>query len=364
MSVQSSNASKLSSLQGRASELLALARDPSPAARTALVSGLYDLSHKSPDVSAGERDSAVDLVLEIAKSAAASVRQQLAEQLANDPEAPKALVLALAHDEISVAFPLLIESSVLDDADLLEILRTSPPEYQLATLQRQSVSPAVAEAVVATRDLVGMQWLVENPGASIPASAMAEIVTASRAEPKLQTTLIDRPDLPADLAAKMCDFVSDDLRKKLVDQHHVKPPAPGKARAAAPSDPAGDAQRAMQKIPVGQITSELLLKTIRAEKTAEFEALLARFSGISLDAVRHILESTTGDALAVLLKARGVDKSAFSTIFVLNRKVRDASTANSKALWRVNDTFDKLSVEDAKQRLAALQQAHPQDPES
>lgn len=116
----------LASLQKRAQDLLALARDPSEQARAMLASSLYDLSHASADLPEGDRALATDVILEIIKRAATSVRQQLAGRLARDPQAPKVLVMTLARDEISVAFPVLTESQVLDESDLLNILSASP----------------------------------------------------------------------------------------------------------------------------------------------------------------------------------------------------------------------------------------------
>ncbi len=365
----SSSPPTLASLQKRAKDLLTLARNPSTEARATLASGLYDLSRASADLPSEERTLAADIVLEIFKSAAPSVRRQLSERVALDPQAPKSLILALAHDEIAIAFPVLIESPVLDEADLLDVLRTSPPEHRLGLLQRETLSEAVAAAVVDARDPQTMRWLIENLGAKIPLPAMETLVEASRAETGLQQPLVNRSDLPPALAAKMYAFVPDDLRHQLVAQHKLKPsaqalgavaPAPGKT-----SSPAADARAlavAQELRRTGALTIDLLVKTIRAGKIIEFEAMLARFSHISLAASRQILSSPTGEALAVVLKAQGVAKGTFATIFILTRKAREPGTDLSTALARASDAFDRLTSDEAKKRFAALRDAQPEDP--
>ena len=60
-----SEAATLASLQQRAKDLRALAHDPSDAARTQLVSGLYELSRQSRDMPGGDRALAAQLVIEI-----------------------------------------------------------------------------------------------------------------------------------------------------------------------------------------------------------------------------------------------------------------------------------------------------------
>jgi uncharacterized protein (DUF2336 family) len=275
----------LASLQKRAKELLELARDPSESARAALVSGLYDMSVASANVPTEDRTLAADIVLEIIKGAATTIRHRLAERLARDPKAPKALVLALARDEITVAFPVLIESPLLDEADLLEILRDSPPEHRLGTLQREQLSETVANAVVETRDPQVMRWLVENPGAKISPTTMETLVEAARAETSLQQSLVYRSDLPPTLASKMQSYLPDELRQELVARQKAKPPASAPAATPIAASPVDD-KRALALArglrDKGDLTIDLLVKTIRAGKSLEFEALFACFNRISL----------------------------------------------------------------------------------
>ncbi len=339
-----SETATLASLQSQAKTLRSLARDPSDSARAKLASGLYDLSHESADLPAGDRALAVQIVVELISRAATGVRRQLAERLARDPNAPKPLVLALARDEISIAFPVLLESTVLDDSDLIDILRASPLEYRLGVLQRESVGEKIAEIVVEEGDPHVMRWLVENPLATIPRGALETLVEASRSEPEMQKPLIDRSDLPADLAARMYAFVPDELRQRIIDRQRTLAQARDLREA-------------------GALTADLLLKTVRAGKMQEFASLFARFGRISLAAARHILASPTGEGLAVALRAQGVDKATFAAIFILIRKARDPGSELSAALARATDAFDGLSMQEASKRLAALQAAHPEDSE-
>jgi len=244
-------------------------------------------------------------------------------------------------------------------------LKKSPPEHRLGMLQRESLSEAVAAAVVEARDPQAMRWLVENPGAKIPPRLLETLVEIARAEPGLQRPLINRADLPAELAAKMSEFVAEDLRPLLAARNKLAGQAPGAAQASAPSSPAADERAlavAREVRERGALNIDLLVKTVRAGKLVEFEALLAQLSHISLAAARQILASPTGEALAVALKAQGVAKGTFATIFILTRKARDPGTGLTTALGRATDAFDRLTTEDAKKRFAALQAAHPEDP--
>lgn len=368
MAARSAQTATFASVQKNAKDLLALARDPSPTARTELVSGLYDLSHQSADLPAGERAMAVDVVLEIIKRAPTGVRQQVSERLARDPQAPKVLVLALARDEdVSVAYPVLIESPVLEESDLVDLVRQSPPEHRCGALQRESLSESVAAVAVETGDLQVMRWLVENPGANISRRDMEVIVKAASVEPELQKPLVHRSDLPDDLASKIESFLPDELRRQIANRNRFEAAA-SELELAPQSEPASPeaVDRALalglQLREAGTLTIELLQQTIRVGKIVEFEAFFARYVRISLAAARQILESPTGESMAVALKAPGVNKGIFSKLFMANRQARDANTDVSAALARASESFDRLKNADAAKGLAALRKAHPEEP--
>jgi len=185
------------------------------------------------------------------------------------------------------------------------------------------------------------------------------------AEPELQKPLVGRSDLPTDLATKMQEFVPEDLRQQLVDQHHAalaRDSKSGGGTAASGHSPEWALSLALEMRAAGALTIEFLLKTLRDGKVGHFDELFARYSRISSAAAHQILNSPTGEALAVALKAQGVDKSTFATLLLLSRKARDPASMSSSTLTRATETFEKLKVEEAKKRLAALQAAYPEDP--
>jgi uncharacterized protein (DUF2336 family) len=360
MSVRSAASPASPSLQRRAADLMALARDPSVSARKALVAELYRLCGSSAELTNDERDLAVNLVLEIIKGAETGVRQRLAEQVAGDPQAPRSLVLALAWDEIAVAFAILIESEVLTEADLIKIIEERPLEYRLGAAQREVITEPVSTAFVASGDPQVMRWLVENPGARISREAMEVIVNTSCGETSLQRTLVARADLPPDLAGRMLPWVSDDLRQRIIAAGLVAAMVPDLGPDATGAAEARALAVALALRAAGKLTADLLGRTLRAGKAMEFDALLARFCRVSITAARQMQASPTGEALAVALKAQGVDKGGFATLFMLCRKARDPGAAAPSVLARAVTVFDGLTADDAAKRLATLQATCPE----
>ena len=68
-----------------------------------------------------------------------SVRLALSERLAAEDSAPKDLIQILANAEIEVAYPILKDSSVLQDIDLIEIIQHRTMNHQLAVAMRDSL---------------------------------------------------------------------------------------------------------------------------------------------------------------------------------------------------------------------------------
>jgi uncharacterized protein (DUF2336 family) len=341
-------------------ELMSLARDRSAPGRMAFVFDLYDLCADGAELADKERALAVDILVDVVHRAPVSVRQPLAERLASDPRAPHPVVVTLARDEISVAFPVLTESPVLVDDDLIDILRDRPLEHQLGTLQRETLSERVSSAFVEGRNTRLMRWLLENPGAVIPPSAMTVIAQAAQAEPELQRPLVNRPDLPRDLAAMVCAWLPDELRDQLVSKFDLDATPSAKREPSRPA--AAAANRRAARHGAGDIGIADLVNALRTAELGAVEGIFARFCGISQASARRILSHPDGPGLAFSLKASKVDKSTFATIYMLLQKERHPSRiVPPTALARATAAFHGLPFDVAIERLAALRDADPED---
>ena len=100
-----------------------LLADPSPQTRAEMAAKVA-ASLESVRLTDGERKLAEGIVRVMARDAAERVRQALAENLKSSQSLPRDVALTLARDVEAVALPVLGASSVLTDADLIELVRT------------------------------------------------------------------------------------------------------------------------------------------------------------------------------------------------------------------------------------------------
>jgi uncharacterized protein (DUF2336 family) len=340
----------------RIRELVALARDSAPAARARLVDGIGDLMFDEVEpASAREKDLATDILRFLVREAEAAVRRALADRLAREPKAPRDLIVALAHDDIAIARPVLLESPLLADADLIEIIHQRTLQHQLAITLRQQVSETVSAALVSTGNSEVMRSLVDNPKARIARRTYEILVEHSRAVESLQAPLVRRKDLDSDLAARMYGWVSAALRKQIVLNFDVDSKLLDEALADSMRTVMDEHKQPEGTAPVPHGDDpRVLLQLLRAGEIAMFEVLLARKTGLRLQVARRAFYEPGGRPLAIACKAIGVEKAHFAAIFLLARQARPGDKiVDPGELNTILAYYDGLAVETAKRTIEA-----------
>lgn len=340
--------------------LLALARQKSKAGRATLFSTVKDLFFQSEgELSDRERALMGDILRKLVHDVEREVRRDLSERIADRIDAPHDLVVELANDEIEIAYPVLMKSKVLQDVDLVEIIRHRTQAYQVAISVRQEVSEDVSQALVDTGDTDVITSLLKNDDAAISRSLMEHLVAESKRVDTFQNPLVNRGDLPPDLARKMYWWVSAALRKHIVENHDVDATAIDDAiedtvretldreshEAARPSEAETFAQQMADR---GRITEDFLLQTLRQGEVSLFEACFARLTDLRLTLARRLLYEPGGEGLSMACKAVGLKRGTFATIFQLTREGRASKQPfdpNEGA--RVGDFYDRLDQDHA-----------------
>ena len=313
------------------SRLLDLATDKSRSGRSALVTAIKDL-YTDQDRRLTQQDRAMmaDIMHKLVHSVEVSVRQNLAEQIAGQADAPKDLVLALANDEFSVAQTVLLQSGVLKDAELLDIIRYRTMEHRVAVAMRNHVSPQISDALVETGEEKVVSSLLSNNGARISEKTVGRLVRDARKIESYQEPLARRPDLSADLVRKLYGFVSQALREQIVENYDIDPAQLDQSLETALVEVVDweiGAAREVE-VPAGFLDEpaegeeHALLKLLRGGDVAVFLDWLTLTSKLPLQTVRKILFEPGGAALAVLCRAIGLDKHTFVSILIRFRQGR------------------------------------------
>lgn len=168
-----------------------------------------------------ERQLAEEIFPMMVKDAEVRVREALAKNLRENPMVPHDVAKTLAQDVASVALPVLQSSEVLDDEDLIEIVRGRNVAKQVAIAKRPTVSENVSQALVNTENEAVVTSLVSNVGAEISEESLTKVVDDFGEVESIQTAMVSRPKLPITVSERLVTLVSENLKEELAKRHEL-----------------------------------------------------------------------------------------------------------------------------------------------
>lgn len=296
-------------------EVARLLEEPSPRVRAAVATKLAE-DIESPRLSVVERAAVQDLIRLMAKDVEVTVRQALSQSLRFANWLPHDLALRLANDVDAVALPMLIDSSVLTDADLIQIVRHGPVAKQEAIGARPGVSERVADALIDTAHENAVAILMRNATASISERGLGRAVDRFADSDAVKEGMVLRKHLPPAVAERLVAMVSDSLREHLVSHHEVTPSSAADivlrsreqatvalALGASEQDLAG---LVAQMHGHGRLTPSLLLRVLCTGDLAFFEVAIAHLANVPVANARILLHDAGTNGLASLYQKSGL----------------------------------------------------------
>jgi uncharacterized protein (DUF2336 family) len=348
--------------------LLRLAASHSAGERRVLADSLVDLlAETEPDLS--EREAALigDILNKLIRDFETAVRRELADRLAWLERAPHEVIVALANDEIEIAKPLLRQSPVLRDQDLIAIIHNRTRQHQMSIAVREMVSKAVSDALVETGDEAVITSLLSNKNARISDCTLAYLVEEARRVDSYREPLVLREDLSEDLAKRIYTFVAQDLGHRILQRFDLDPEILDEeliGLADALVAPAGrtaklftvdDAPERLAKALANskEITPNFLVNVLRAGKIDLFEALIGELTGLDTPVLTNLLYDTNSKALATICRATGIRKKHFVELFLLIRRTQTRSkTTPTREIGTALRYFDQITPAGALQAVA------------
>ena len=247
-----------------------------------------------------ERQLAEEILQLMAGDAEVRVRQALSSNLKDYPGLAHDIAHSLANDVASVSLPVLRYSSVLTDADLMEIVRTQGAAKQVAVAQRGTVSEPVAEALVQTRDEDVVSALVSNQGAEISEDAMQKVLDEFGENERVNQPMARRTRLPVGVAERLVTLVSDTLKDHLLTHHQLPTEIAtelvmqSRERATLglllPDSDAMDVQRLVSQLhESGRLTPSIILRALCMGDLDFFEVSTAIRAQVPLGSARALI---------------------------------------------------------------------------
>lgn len=172
-------------------------------------------------LSDAERAYAQEIMAILAKDAADLVRRTLSVTLRNSPILPREIAVQLAQDVEAVAIPVLQDSPVFTDEDLIELVLSVTASKQAAIANRDSLSVTLTEVISEHGTVEAVRTLSGNEGAEFTDTAYEHSIRRFGSDEGVQKGLISREYIPTHIAEKMVSLVSGQLFDLLVNRHEL-----------------------------------------------------------------------------------------------------------------------------------------------
>lgn len=322
-----------------ATDLVALARSKATDDRERLLYGIAAMCDSLPP---GEEASPIltEVFMTLARQAERDIRKSLSESLATAAWAPVALVHMLALDEIEIARPLIANSPLLKDADLIRILIEATIEHQIEVARRPTLSSTVSDAIIDRGEPATLTALASNRTADISENGLRRLVDHARRIAALRAPLTRHPRLNDALASELYAWVGQALRQAISERFRVDEAFMQRAvnEAAAAAHPVGTAgngipadnasereqmeRRLIDKLQgAGQLRPGFLVRAIREKKLSLFEHGMAALLAVPVATIRKSVAGANPDALFLACTAVGIDRAVFPAVLEEIRKL-------------------------------------------
>lgn len=339
-------------------ELLRLAQERQRNGRRVIFDNISDLFLSAEGrLSDRERALMSEILSALLREMEMQLRRDLAQRLASLANAPHDLIVALANDEIEVARPLLMQSRVLRDGDLVEIVKRRSEEHLLAIAMRSPLSEEVSQALVDEGDENVIEQLLKNPDAALSRRALEYLVAEAQRVGRFQEPLLHRAELPAELAHRLFWWVSAALREHILARYDLDEAVlddylEDTTRVALEQDgqPTADRQAELmvdRLAAVDELNETFLVRALRGGRVPAFVAAFARLTRLSIATVRQILFDPGGEPLAVACRAIGIERANFVSLFLLSRQGQ-TRVAKPDRIQHILEFYDRLPQKRAR----------------
>ncbi len=269
-----------------------------------------------------------DVLNYLIKSMEAKALAELSRRLAPIRNAPIEVVRSLAHDHnITVAEPVLTQSSRLTDLDLIDIAGSKTQGHLLAIAARREIGANVTDVLLRRGDQSVFHKLAGNAGASFSEDGFATLVKHSERDQNLAEKVGLRLDIPLKLFRELLLRASEAVRSHLLasagpesrDKIHsvlsaIAAEAQHEAGFKNERDYAEAHARMLAMRNQGKLDEVLVYQLAKADQYTDMMAALALLCGAPVALIENLLQSEHPEAWLTPCKVAGLEWPTVRTI--------------------------------------------------
>ena len=206
------------------------------------------------ELSEEERAAARKIITFLSRDVAELVRRALVITLRSSDLMPHDVAMRLVGDVETIAIPLISQSPVFSDEDLMAIVRAGRTHVQVAVASRPALSRDVAEVIASEAVVEAVRALSANDNADVSERAMGIAIDRFGHDAETINLLAHRNILPPSIVDRLVVLATEQVKHHLVQRHQV---------------PLNTAVR-LSDFARERATLDLIDESIRAENLPEF----------------------------------------------------------------------------------------------
>jgi uncharacterized protein (DUF2336 family) len=271
---------------------------------------------------------------------------ELSSRLAPIDNAPIDVIRRLArHDEITVAGPVLTESSRLTSSDLIEVAKTKGQGHLLAISGRAELGEAVTDVLLTRGDREVASRLASNSGALFSEIGFETLVKSGENDAALAEKIGLRFDIPLRLLRELLLKATEAVRSRLLalaspeNQNEIRRVLGAisgevSQEATAPRDFTKALEFVLSMHKQRKLHEANLLGFANAKQYEEMVVALSLLCGASIEIIKPVMKAVRPEGLLISCKAADLKWPTVSAILknrIAHHTISDQELADCKS---------------------------------
>jgi uncharacterized protein (DUF2336 family) len=280
---------------------------------------------------------------------------ELSQKLAPVDRAPRGVIGRLSNDDdFAIAQPVLEQSNVLTESDLVQIAKTKSQDHLYAIASRAQISAPVTDVLVERGDSRVAGKVTGNTGARFSRWGLTQAIQRAEHDEAIAVAIVNRADLPDDLLEELVRKATKVVQKRLMASSRpetqqrisrvLRIVSDQVARSA--SSPARGGRTLLKK-DLPQLRARIS-QYAEDKNIGELTDTLAIMAELPVATITKLAAGASGEALVALSKACGIGWQDTQKMISALTPQAVASKEQINALF---DIYAALSPADAQRML-------------
>ncbi len=326
------------------------------------------------ELSEQERQLGLEILEIMARNVERQVREALSEHVRMSPFLPPTVASKLADDLGAEALPIIQNSALLSDRDLIAIVCRGSEDKQIAVAKRNNVASTVADALVETGNERVVGTLLSNQSAEITERSLLKVLREFGESGDIQALVVERLALPLSLSEALISRVSEVLCERLVAHHRLPRPMAdeltmhGRERALTQLVTDDSRTSEIERLAVvlhakDALTPTLVLRALCAGSVEFFKAAMAARARMRAEEVDFLVFENGRGGLEEVYRRAGLPEELFvafrSAVDVITETRRDKRRyrpleVTERIMERLRQEYDSVCPEGLEHTLSQL----------